>query len=65
LGVARKHVATAKRLNPGEPVIDIVAADLSAGRKPSPAQIDRLLLERIGLTVSQNGARVHSLPLRR
>jgi len=44
---ALRDLARARALDPGEPTIREVAADVAAGRRVRPARVDRILLERI------------------
>jgi O-Antigen ligase len=46
-GSARLHLSRARELNPREHAITVVQGDLDEGRKPSPAEIDKLFLERV------------------
>jgi hypothetical protein len=48
VGAARLQLEQARALNPLEHAITVVQRDLDEGRKPSPAEIDRLFLERVG-----------------
>ena len=47
VGPARLQLERARALNPREYAIMVVQRDLDEGRRPSPAEIDRLFLERI------------------
>jgi hypothetical protein len=46
-GAALRHLARAQALDPREPTIHEVAADVAAGRTVQPGRIDRILLRRI------------------
>jgi tetratricopeptide (TPR) repeat protein len=46
-GAARRQLARARELNPREYAIMVVQRDLDEGRKPSPAEIDKLFLDRV------------------
>ena len=49
VGAARLELNRARALNPLEYAIGVVERDLDEGRKPSPAEIDQLFLERAGV----------------
>jgi tetratricopeptide (TPR) repeat protein len=46
-GAALRHLERARALDPGEPTIREVAADVAAGKIVQPRRIDRILLRRI------------------
>jgi len=48
VAAAQSHLASARRLNPREYTIMLVQRNLDEGKKPSPAELDNLFLERIG-----------------
>jgi O-antigen ligase len=48
-GAALRHLARARALDPREPTIREVAADVAAGRTVQPRRIDRILLRRINV----------------
>jgi tetratricopeptide (TPR) repeat protein len=46
-GAALRHLARSRALDPREPTIREVAADVAAGKTVKPGRIDRILLRRI------------------